>query len=284
MILPIFNKYIGGRNVKELNNIIVKLYKKNKWMPIVYHAKESSFSEKTINNSINTINNTINTLQFTKLSMSYALKYSSFNDYNKMDNVINDMFNKKNTKFVFIDSEDLNSYDNENIIFNKLIKKYPTKNLFKTYQMYRRDSLLTLQEDLFKYKSFGIKLVRGAYYNKQDNRLYNSIDDTHNAYNKALLMIINHIKNYNIRNINLLVATHNKDSIELVMNEIKYNEELKKNIFFGQLLGMEDRYSNILIKNNYKVFKYIPYGSVYETFPYLLRRFYENNYMIKYIL
>ena len=50
---------------------------------------------------------------------------------------------------------------------------------------------------------------------------------------------------------------------------------------FAQLMGMSDNLSKQIAIEN-KMFKYVPYGKLYESLPYLMRRFYENIEMIQY--
>ena len=47
-------------------------------------------------------------------------------------------------------------------------------------------------------------------------------------------------------------------------------------VFFSQLYGMSDNLSYILADNDYNVSKYVPYGPVADTLPYLIRRAKEN--------
>ena len=47
-------------------------------------------------------------------------------------------------------------------------------------------------------------------------------------------------------------------------------------IWFGQLYGMSDNISFNLAKRNYNVFKILPFGSVKNLMPYLIRRAEEN--------
>jgi len=47
-------------------------------------------------------------------------------------------------------------------------------------------------------------------------------------------------------------------------------------IFYSQLYGMSDNLSYVLAKNGYSVSKYVPYGPVADTVPYLMRRAEEN--------
>lgn len=277
-----FSKFIGGRNVIQLNNTILKNYKKNKWLPIVFHAKESNNSEEDLQKSWGTLHETIILLSKNKIPTSYALKYSAFNDYSKINNIVYKLLHQSNTKFVFIDAEYDHDIEIENKVFDKLIYRHNTSRLFKTYQMYRKDNLHRLQQDLSEYKNFGVKLVRGAYHEKKSKTMHQNIDKTHEAYNEALNIVVSHIKQGH--NINLLLATHNQNSIDLAKGFINKNSNLREHIYFGQLLGMADETSNELVKEKYHVMKYVPYGTIYETFPYLLRRLYENKYLIKYFL
>ncbi|KAJ3116883.1 hypothetical protein HDU96_008546 [Phlyctochytrium bullatum] len=54
----------------------------------------------------------------------------------------------------------------------------------------------------------------------------------------------------------------------------------KGEVAFAQLMGMQDGTSYGLASNGYACFKYIPYGPVEVTIPYLLRRAEENSSML----
>lgn len=97
-----------------------------------------------------------------------ALKLSSLN-FNK--NYINDIAlkcNKKNIKLI-IDAENDYNIEKYRNYTNELIYKYNKYNLniIKTHQLYRKDSLNELKDDIRLFKSknikFSTKLVRGAY-------------------------------------------------------------------------------------------------------------------------
>ena len=47
-------------------------------------------------------------------------------------------------------------------------------------------------------------------------------------------------------------------------------------VWFSQLFGMSDNLSFNLAKDGYNVVKYLPFGPVKETLPYLIRRAEEN--------
>ena len=138
--------------------------------------------------------------------------------------------------------------------------------------MYRKNSLNELENDIKNFDKIGIKLVRGAYYNNNDTELFNNKIDTDYSYNNGIEYLINN----NIENV--VLATHNSESIDYSISL-----SAKNNIMYAQLLGMGDNISNNLVKKNKKVFKYVPYGNIFELYPYLLRRLYENMDMIKHL-
>jgi len=133
----------------------------------------------------------------------------------------------------------------------------------------------------------GIKLVRGAYLEKENNLaqkgnykspIYSTKEETDEAYNNALLTIVN-----NINICELFAGTHNEESCMLLSNNI-LKTGLRKNdkrVYFAQLYGMSDNISMVLANQGYNVVKYIPYGPVKEVIPYLLRRAEENSSISK---
>ena len=70
----------------------------------------------------------------------------------------------------------------------------------------------------------------------------------------------------------LFIASHNKDTVEMVKNRCFEDEKLKKHIQFGQLKGFSDNIAQDLIKHDFKVFKYLPYGPTEVVMPYFVRR------------
>jgi proline dehydrogenase len=57
-------------------------------------------------------------------------------------------------------------------------------------------------------------------------------------------------------------------------------EPADPHVNFSQLYGMSDNLSYILAKNGYCVSKYVPYGPVKDTIPYLIRRAQENTSVV----
>jgi len=196
-----------------------------------------------------------------------------------MNQIINKA-NENNIKVLF-DAEQNSMKEIENIYINNV----NTNNVFKTYQMYRKDALNELVYDLNYYKISNFKIVRGAYLNqdKNNNVLFTSKDDVDKSYDKGIKIIIESMKKRN--DIRLMAATHNKTSVDKITSIINDDSyfDIKNRIYFAQLLGMADSLTNELLKKQMNTCKYIPYGNFVDTLPYLTRRLYENYDILKYI-
>ena len=155
-----------------------------------------------------------------------------------------------------------------------------------TLQMYRWDRLdylkslivMARKENFF----IGIKLVRGAYLEKENLRaaemgykspIQTSKENTDMDYDKAITIILE-----NIDIITFCAGTHNEASSMFVINEMKRLSipNSTKNIYFSQLYGMSDHITFNLADAGYNVTKYLPYGPVKSVIPYLIRRAQEN--------
>ena len=158
--------------------------------------------------------------------------------------------------------------------------------VYNTLQMYRHDRLEFLtscSENAKKHGiKYGIKLVRGAYMEKERARaqklgypspIYPDKNASDDAYNTALKFILEHEMLFA-----LCAGTHNEESSLLLTRELEKKQISKDNdkFYFAQLLGMSDHISFNLSKAGFKVVKYVPFGPVKEMIPYLLRRADEN--------
>lgn len=166
-----------------------------------------------------------------------------------------DIYNNSQS-VVYVDAEQLYINDKQfvNMCFTRNIK------FAKTYQMYIKNEIKTLENDIKLYgNSAEYKLVRGAYWNEEKDTgfLYTNKNDVDNQYNNAI-DLTKHLDT-------VLYATHNEKSLSLVPNGKKV----------AQLLGMSDNLSESLTKTH-TVFKYVPFGNLHESIPYLIRRLYEN--------
>jgi proline dehydrogenase len=166
-------------------------------------------------------------------------------------------------------------YNNEDVV------------IFNTIQLYRKDRIEEIENQITKGKSegykVGFKLVRGAYMEKEANRaldrgyenpIQNSKQDTDNDYDIALAICVK-----NAENVSICAGTHNEKSSSLLVSLLaEYKIDNKDDRFwFAQLYGMSDHISYNLAAANYNVAKYLPYGPIKEVLPYLSRRAQENS-------
>jgi len=158
--------------------------------------------------------------------------------------------------------------------------------VYNTLQMYRYDRLEFLARCSENAKKngikYGVKLVRGAYMEKERARaqklgypspIYPDKNASDDAYNTALKFILEHEMLFA-----LCAGTHNEESSLLLTQELERKQISRDNdkFYFAQLLGMSDHISFNLSNAGFKVAKYVPFGPVKEVMPYLLRRADEN--------
>jgi proline dehydrogenase len=159
--------------------------------------------------------------------------------------------------------------------------------VFNTIQLYRHDRLefLKLSHVAASERNFilGVKLVRGAYMEKERlraiNLVYHSPIQKDKAasdhdYDLALHYCID-----NIDNISFIVASHNEKS-NLLVTELMQQKVIDTNhhhVHFSQLYGMSDNITFNLAKHGFNVSKYLPFGPIKDVVPYLMRRARENS-------
>ena len=158
--------------------------------------------------------------------------------------------------------------------------------VFTTYQLYRIDALAELKDALHKARLngyfFGVKLVRGAYMEKERKRademgykrpIHPDKASTDQAFNDALSFCVE-----NIDRVSVMCASHNEESNFFFtgLMEKKGLSPDDKRCWFAQLYGMGDHISFNLAGKGFLVAKYVPYGPVTSVMPYLFRRAEEN--------
>ncbi|NBX76086.1 MAG: proline dehydrogenase [Proteobacteria bacterium] len=159
--------------------------------------------------------------------------------------------------------------------------------VYHTLQMYRVDRLTYLERLLQDSQSnkfqLGIKLVRGAYMEKERKRakengyaspIQPDKSATDQAYDAALKLMVE-----NIDRVAIFAGTHNEESTQLLVDLILKTGLSSTNprIYFSQLLGMSDNLTFNLAEKGFNAAKYVPYGPVRELTPYLIRRAQENS-------
>ncbi len=158
--------------------------------------------------------------------------------------------------------------------------------VYNTVQMYRHDRLAYLQNELERAQQagikYGVKLVRGAYMEKERARALSmgypspiqpDKASTDKDYDAALAFLVENAAVFSV-----CAGTHNENS-SLLLTELLQKAHVapsEKQFYFAQLLGMSDHISYNLSDAGYQVAKYVPFGPVHEVLPYLLRRADEN--------
>lgn len=189
---------------------------------------------------------------------------------------------------VFIDAEETWIQDTIDRITHEMMLKYNKEKaiVYNTVQMYRHDRLAFLKDAVAWAKTngvqYGVKLVRGAYMEKERERaqekgypspIQPDKDACDTDYNAALDFLTDEFDH-----MALVAGSHNEYSSAYLADlmDKKGLPKENKRIFFAQLLGMSDHISYNLAHLGYNVAKYVPYGPIKEVMPYLLRRADEN--------
>ncbi|XP_027711352.1 hydroxyproline dehydrogenase isoform X2 [Vombatus ursinus] len=166
--------------------------------------------------------------------------------------------------------------------------------VWNTYQAYLKDTYERLNQAAEaaeqKGLGFGVKLVRGAYldserafaqHSKTADPTQPNYEATSRSYSRCLELMLGHVCRRGSR-CQLMVASHNEESVH---QAVKRMSELgippDGAVCFGQLLGMCDHVSLALGQAGYAIYKSIPYGSLDEVIPYLLRRAQENRSVLQ---
>ncbi len=282
MAKKLYNHFTAGETIKTLENKIEHLNKSN------LLAIPDLIKEKTENpNEIDKIVQEYKDLAESKKFKFVAVKLSSFDfDYVKINNVIEHMISKNKT--VMIDAEEVDVQDKINDMTNCFLLRYNKNkiNIYKTYQMYREDSLDRMKKDISTHPFLGIKLVRGAYHSKDYNtlKLYIKKDETDRDYEKAMDIISEQIKSNSSKNqLNSFICTHNQKNISQIIEKSNNFPMLKDNLFHASLYGFIQNDTQRLIDSKISTYKYLPYGQVNDSIPYLMRRLEENPKIIKYL-
>ena len=166
--------------------------------------------------------------------------------------------------------------------------KYNTQTpiVYNTAQLYRHDRLDQLKMALARAKEegfiYGVKIVRGAYMEKERKRaeakgytdpIQPNKAATDRDYNAALELILS-----NLEHMAVVVGTHNEASIELAATLMTKHSIAfdSRRVYVAQLFGMSDHISFNAANSGLNVAKYLPFGPVKDVLPYLFRRAEEN--------
>lgn len=306
----IFKQFCGGTTIQDCEQTIQQLSSYNIGTILDYSVegkiKEEDF-EKTTDEIIATI---VRASKDTKIPYAVfkVTGIATFSLLEKANSIENELTENEKKSFasivsrvdricksgfdcgipVFIDAEESWIQDTIDRLAQTMMAKYNKDKaiVFNTIQMYRHDRLDFLMKVIHDSKingyHYGIKLVRGAYMEKERARalqmnypspIQPNKESTDNDYNKALSVILE-----NFNHLSLCAGTHNEES-SLLLTELLEKFNVNKDdqrIYFAQLLGMSDHISYNLSSEGFNVAKYVPYGPIKEVLPYLLRRADEN--------
>lgn len=306
----IFKQFCGGTSINDCDSTIEQLGKSGIGAILDYSvegAEEEKVFETTKNELIKIIqkaknnkNIPVSCMKITgiarfslleKLSNGSELNDKEKNEYRNVVTRFQEICNaaKLNNIPIYVDAEESWIQPAIDRLTESMMRIF-NKNqaiIFTTLQMYRWDKIEHLNKliEEAKHENFfvGIKFVRGAYMEKENERalklgyktpIQPNKEASDNDYNKALEIAIK-----NINYVSICAGTHNENS-SLYLTTLMGEHAIPKNdtrIYFSQLYGMSDHISYNLAKAGYNVSKYLPYGPVDSTIPYLIRRAEENS-------
>lgn len=307
--ITFFSQFCAGLNKKESLKVVESL-KSFKILSYLHYAVEAVKTEKGMEISKN---NTLETLSFSKenkalpfsvfkatslgtiilfekKSLGIALTDSEKNEWKRIELRIDTCCAaaKKIGVKMLIDAEESWIQPAIDEIAESLMEKYNKKTpvIYTTLQMYRKDRMIYMKNLYCRASKrnfkVGIKLVRGAYIEKENLKAYKlgkpspifeSKELTDQNFNNGLYYMLSKLNNGS-----LFLGSHNEQSILRVTEWMSQNKISKNHphIWFSQLYGMADHISFNLASSGYQVVKYVPYGPVNEVIPYLVRRAEEN--------
>ena len=305
----VFEQFCSGETLDESFDTVKKLNNKNV-KSYLHYSVEGLENEDSYDLSLNEVLSSIEfvaekpILDFTVFkptaiaSTQILKKVSSNESLDEKEKILFDksldrfdkiclLAHKKDVK-VLVDAEESWIQDAIDEIVLSMMIKYNKKKaiVFNTSQMYRHDRLNYLKNlhiNSLKNNFFiGIKLVRGAYIEKENQRakrnnymspICSSKELTDQNFNDGASFILSNLDKFS-----LFSGTHNEESILKIINVME-NNNINRNdpsIWFGQLYGMSDNITFNLASEGFNVIKYLPYGPIKEVIPYLIRRADEN--------
>ena len=305
----IFEQFCGGETIEECQKTIEKLGESHIGT-ILDYSVEGKSEEEDFEHTKDEIIKTIKRAN-DDVNIPFAVfKVSGIAPYGTLEKVSSGIELPKKSKFkweriqgrvseiceyansldqpVFIDAEETWIQPALDLMAEKMMEKYNAEKaiVYTTIQFYRADSLEFLKTShkkaIEKGYIYGIKLVRGAYMEKERERaaemeypspIHPDKESTDKAYDAAIEYCLD-----NVETIAFVAGTHNEKSVQLLAQklEVKKIAHNHPHVCFSQLFGMSDNLSYILAKNDYNVSKYVPYGPVKDAVPYLSRRAKEN--------
>lgn len=178
--------------------------------------------------------------------------------------------------------------------------------IWNTYQGYLKAAVENLREDLAittllgSDVSFGAKLVRGAYMDRErawaaeqghPDPVNDTYEDTCTVYNRLVRVMLEEVARAEAAatlkgaasSRAVMVATHNEASVKAaaeLVGRLGLNQQ-GGDVVFAQIYGMAENISVPLAAAGFLVYKSVPVGTVGEVLPYLSRRAAENRAVMR---
>ena len=299
-------QFCGGENEDDCKKIINDLNARHVYSILDYSVEglenEVSFDE-TVSRTINLIKlNTNNNFPFIvfkptgigrfdlydKISSNTNLSDKENIEWSKVKSRYDAICNVAlaNNVSVLIDAEESWIQSSIDEIYENLILKYNSKKaiVYNTVQSYRIDRLEYIEKLYHSFSTsdvhIGIKLVRGAYMEKERERskVFNYLDpihktkkDTDESFNNCMTFMFKNVQLFSV-----FIGSHNEESNYLALELINKCNIIKDKVWFSQLYGMSDHITYNLSNQGYNVAKYLPFGPFKGVIPYLFRRAEEN--------
>jgi len=190
---------------------------------------------------------------------------------------------------VLVDAEETWIQDPVDALTMQMMERFNKSKVvvYNTIQLYRHDRLQFFKDSLAEAQKnnfiLGVKLVRGAYMEKERRRatamnypspIQHDKESTDNDYNAAIEFSMEQLDKLFV-----IVASHNEYS-NLNATQLLQQKNLPLNhshVHYSQLLGMSDNITFNLAKAGCSVSKYLPFGPLKDVVPYLMRRAQENS-------
>ncbi len=306
----LFDQFCGGISLQDTVKASTFLYEKGKVKTILDYSVEGEKSEKGFDATCAEIVDTLvhggkyESVAFTackitgladfdllaKIQANVQLTPAEVFAFERVKKRLTDICEaaQENDTPIFIDAEESWIQDTIDMLAEEAMEKYNVRKplIYTTVQLYRHDRLHYLKGLIGRSKSknyiLGVKLVRGAYMEKEAKRAeemgyHNPIQPnkaaTDRDYNASLTLCVD-----NIQHVAICAGSHNEESCRYLY-ELMSERNMPNghsHILFAQLYGMSDHISFNLAHNGYHVAKYLPYGPVKAVMPYLMRRANEN--------
>ena len=306
----IFRQFVGGRTLRESSQVIEHLYKHGV-LSILDYGSEGNTSEAGLNETLSEFMRSLEYAATQPSAEVIAVKITGLARFalleriqqeGKVANELRAEYDRVRERLeklcrtaqqfgvrIFIDAEESWIQETIDDLTVDLMERYnrETALIYNTYQMYRHDRLAVLKKhhERARLKGYllGVKLVRGAYMDKERARaaemgyadpIQPNKEATDRDFDAAIHYCVEHYLTIGLCN-----GSHNEKSTYLMARLID-EKNISRNhphLMFCQLYGMSDNLTFNLAAAGYVAAKYIPYGSVKEVVPYLVRRAQENS-------